>query len=153
MFSIRQKREISEKIQTILRETNHPELSKEEIEFHLHVKGSSNWSWADIKNNGAVINPEAEANPHNEKIEGDNKMIYKIKEPNAETISEEKKLTLSCGIDNEGSFILFAERESELKYRIFSLKKDGTGYLFSYIDDDIGLKLDSKGKLIIKEGF
>jgi hypothetical protein len=65
MFSIRQKIEISEKVQQILRETNHPELPKEEIKFLLHVEGEEPWSWADIRNNGAISNPEI--NPWNEK--------------------------------------------------------------------------------------
>jgi len=64
MFSIRQKRDISEKIQKILRETNHPELPEGEIQFQIHVEGKEHWSWADIKNNGAVTNPEI--NIHNE---------------------------------------------------------------------------------------
>lgn len=57
MFSVKQKREISDKVQKILRETNHPELPEGEIQFHLHVDGAESWSWADIKNNGAVTNP------------------------------------------------------------------------------------------------
>lgn len=65
MFSVRQKREIAEKVQKILRETNHPELPHEEIQFDLHVVGAESWSWADIKNNGAVKNPEVK--PWNEK--------------------------------------------------------------------------------------
>ena len=64
MFSIREKRLISDKVQQILRETNHPELPKGEIQFHLHVDGQESWSWADIKNNGAIKNPKI--NPHNE---------------------------------------------------------------------------------------
>lgn len=40
MFSVRQKREIAEAIQKILRETNHPELPKGEIHFKLHVYGA-----------------------------------------------------------------------------------------------------------------
>ena len=64
MFSIRQKREISEAVQQILAETNHPELPSHEIEFHLHVKGAESWSWADIKNNGSVKTPGM--NIHNE---------------------------------------------------------------------------------------
>lgn len=64
MFSVRQKREIAEKIQQILRETDHPELPEDEIKFHLHVEGAAKWSWADIKNNGAVDAPDV--NPHNE---------------------------------------------------------------------------------------
>jgi hypothetical protein len=65
MFSVRQKREIADKIQAILRETNHPELPKEgEIKFFIHVQGAENWSWADIRNNGSVTEPNV--NPHNE---------------------------------------------------------------------------------------
>jgi len=64
MFSIRQKREIAEKVQKILRETNHPELPKGEIAFSLHVNGAEAWSWADIRNNGSVAHPEK--NPWNE---------------------------------------------------------------------------------------
>jgi len=64
MFSVRQKRELAEKVQAILRETNHPELPKGEIQFSLHVDGAESWSWADIRNNGAVSEPGA--NPWNE---------------------------------------------------------------------------------------
>lgn len=65
MFSVRQKKEIAEKVQQILRETNHPELPKGEIQFLLHVDGAALWSWADIRNNGTVQNPNV--NPWNEK--------------------------------------------------------------------------------------
>lgn len=64
MFSIQQKREISEAVQKILRKTNHPELPKGEIQFQLHVDGAEDWSWADIENNGAVTHPDV--NPWNE---------------------------------------------------------------------------------------
>jgi len=64
MFSVSQKREIAEKVQQILRETNHPELPNTEIQFCLHVVGAESWSWADIRNNGAVSNPGV--NPFNE---------------------------------------------------------------------------------------
>lgn len=65
MFSLRQKREIADKVQTILRETAHPELPDGEINFLLHVEGADpSWSWADICNNGAVSNPNI--NPWNE---------------------------------------------------------------------------------------
>ena len=64
MFSARQKREIADAVQKILRDTSHPELPQEEINFHLHVDGAEAWSWADIRNNGAVTNPGV--NPHNE---------------------------------------------------------------------------------------
>lgn len=68
MFSIRQKREISEAIQKILRETNHPELPEGEIKFFLHVEGDESWSWADIRNNGDVLHPGI--NFHNESQDG-----------------------------------------------------------------------------------
>jgi len=64
MFSVRQKREIAGKIQLLLKETQHPELPEGEIEFSLHVNGAEPWSWADITNNGRIINPSV--NPHNE---------------------------------------------------------------------------------------
>lgn len=58
MFSLRQKREIAEAVQTILRATGHPELPTGEIQFHLHVWGAEAWSWADIRNNGSVPVPD-----------------------------------------------------------------------------------------------
>ncbi len=64
MFSIRQKREIADAVQTILRNTNHPELPAEEIKFLLCVEGAESWSYAEIKNNGSVIQPDI--NPWNE---------------------------------------------------------------------------------------
>lgn len=64
MFSVQQKREIADKVQTILRETKHPELPDSEIQFQLHVVGAEDWSWADIENNGSVPNPSV--NFHNE---------------------------------------------------------------------------------------
>ena len=64
MFSVDQKRQISEKVQQVLRETKHPELPESEIQFSLHVVGADSWAWADICNNGAVLNPGV--NPHNE---------------------------------------------------------------------------------------
>jgi hypothetical protein len=65
MFSVRQKREIADAVQSILRNTNHPELPAGEISFSLHVDGAQAYSWADIQNNGAVLNPTV--NPHNER--------------------------------------------------------------------------------------
>ena len=64
MFSIKQKREISEKIQKILRNTAHPELPDTEIKFAIHIEGATRMSWAMIENNGAITNPSI--NPHNE---------------------------------------------------------------------------------------
>ena len=67
MFSTQRKREISDAVQKILRATGHPELPETEIQFHLHVDGAASWSYADIKNNGAVVDPET--NQHNEEQE------------------------------------------------------------------------------------
>ncbi len=64
MFSVRQKREIADAVQKILRDTNHPELPEGEIRFILHVDGAQEWSFANIENNGAVPNPGV--NPRNE---------------------------------------------------------------------------------------
>lgn len=53
MFSTRQKQEISEAVQKILRETKHSELPEGEIKFLLHVIGAEAWSFANIENNSA----------------------------------------------------------------------------------------------------
>lgn len=65
MFSVAQKRQIADAVQLILRATNHPELPPGEIQFALHVDGAESWSWADIRNNGAVTRPDV--NPWNER--------------------------------------------------------------------------------------
>ena len=70
MFSVNQKREISDKVQQILKDTKHPELPEGEIQFSLHVDGTEGWSWADIKNNGSIENPGV--NPWNEKQDPNN---------------------------------------------------------------------------------
>ena len=64
MFSVRQKRDISDAVQKILRDTNHPELPDTEIKFELDVLGAESWSYASIRNNGAITDPGV--NPHNE---------------------------------------------------------------------------------------
>ena len=58
MFSDQKKHEISEAVQKILRDTNHPELPKTEIQFQLNVLGAEPWSWAIIKNNGSINPPD-----------------------------------------------------------------------------------------------
>lgn len=68
MFSVQQKRDIAEKVQQVLRSTNHPELPEGEIQFELHVVGATSMSWADIRNNAAVPSPGV--NPHNEAQDG-----------------------------------------------------------------------------------
>lgn len=65
MFSVKQKREIADAIQALLRATGHPELPVTEIQFGLYVEGAESWSWAGIRNNGAVTTPGI--NPWNER--------------------------------------------------------------------------------------
>lgn len=64
MFSVRQKRDIADAVQKIIRATNHPELPQGEIRFKLEVLGAEPWSFAVILNNGSIANPSV--NPHNE---------------------------------------------------------------------------------------
>jgi hypothetical protein len=64
MFSVDEKRKIADAVQKILRETRHPELPDGEIQFALRVNGAEGWSWAHIRNNGAV--PVPDVNPWNE---------------------------------------------------------------------------------------
>lgn len=66
MFSVRQKQEIADKIQKIIRETDHPELPEGEISFSIHIEGAGSWSWADIQNNGFYADKEPSINPWNE---------------------------------------------------------------------------------------
>lgn len=79
MFSVRQKREISEAVQKILRDTNHPELPEGEISFNLHVSGAEAWSWADIQNNAAVYAPGV--NLWNEKQDPCNSASNEVSSP------------------------------------------------------------------------
>ncbi len=65
MFSVAEKRQISDAVQQILRATNHPELPAGEVNFRLHVDGAEPRSWAEIRNNGAVAVPSV--NPWNER--------------------------------------------------------------------------------------
>lgn len=68
MFSVSQKREISDAIQKILRDTNHPELPDGEIRFRIHIIGENpSCQWADIVNNGHCVMPSV--NPHNEALD------------------------------------------------------------------------------------
>ena len=70
MFSVQQKRMIAAAVHQVLRSTLHPELPPEpaEVTFTLHVEGAEPWSWAVIRNNGAVNDAQAAegANVHNE---------------------------------------------------------------------------------------
>lgn len=53
MFSPKVKKEIAEKVQSILQQINDDELPSGEIQFILHVDGAEGWSWANIRNQSA----------------------------------------------------------------------------------------------------
>ena len=84
MFSVRQKREIADEVQAMLRETNHPELPTGEIQFELKVIGREAWSWAEIRNNGAV--PLPSVNPHNERMDTSNAQVDAPEKAQEETV-------------------------------------------------------------------
>lgn len=94
MFSVQQKRDISDAVQKILRATKHAELPPTgEISFALHVNGAGDWSWADIQNNGAVGDPGM--NPHNELMasipeEEGRGLIERAKELTGQSVPEAK---------------------------------------------------------------
>lgn len=60
MFSIKEKRQIADAIQRILRATENSELSDGEIPFHIYVDGFDHNSWANIYNNGVIAPKEDE---------------------------------------------------------------------------------------------
>ena len=137
MFSVQQKRDISDAVQKILRATAHAELpTSGEISFTLHVDGAEDWSWADIQNNGAVGDPGV--NPHNEL------MASVSEEEGRGLIEQAKKITGDTPdpratpeefykemLDNQ--FITLKEDNQSLHTRIESLetaiKQLGTGQL------------------------
>lgn len=51
MFSMEQKRKISEIVEKAILKLNHPEMPKEKPKFKLHIDGEKSWSFADIKPN------------------------------------------------------------------------------------------------------
>ena len=66
MFSIQEKRQIAEEIEKLLLNFNHPEMPTEKPVFTLEVIGKETWSWAVIKPNWEITEPEKTANPWNE---------------------------------------------------------------------------------------
>ena len=51
MFSVPQKRQISQAVEKVLLDLHHPEMPVEKPRFHLRVEGAESWSWADIEPN------------------------------------------------------------------------------------------------------
>ena len=64
MFSAAEKKKISEAIEKVLLEINHPEMPKEKPVFKLHVDGKESCSWADIEPNW-IFNKDNVPVPHN----------------------------------------------------------------------------------------
>ncbi len=112
MFSVIQKRQISDAVQKILKDTNHPELPDGEIKFQLHVDGAESWSWADIHNNGSVGEPSV--NPHNEKNDTANSGELMI-EINAGDFQELESMYSVAVENNEESFV-FKDRRVLVEY-------------------------------------
>ena len=98
MFSVRQKREIADKIQQVLRNTGHPELPEHEINFKLNVYGATSMSHADIFNNGAV--PDPSVNPHNEQ-----------QDPHSDELANKRLTSSAYGQGMEQTFERYDDRE------------------------------------------
>lgn len=47
--------ELSDRIQSLLREFSSSDVSEEEIQFRLIVFGKEFWNWGDIRNNGSSL--------------------------------------------------------------------------------------------------
>ena len=66
MFSLEEKRKISEAVEKVLLEIDHPEMPKDRPDFRLHVDGKESWSWADIEPNWKYENGGATTTVWNE---------------------------------------------------------------------------------------
>ena len=71
MFSRKQKQMISEAVEKVLLEIDHPEMPKNKPMFELAVVGREPWSWAVIKPNWTYENKEPESSEWNEKNDGE----------------------------------------------------------------------------------
>jgi len=67
MFSLKQKQEISAKVEEVIMSFKHPEMPTEKPDFTLNIKGKESWSWAEIKPNWTFHKDNQPGiNPHNE---------------------------------------------------------------------------------------
>ena len=66
MFSVRQKKMISESIEKLIRYINHPEMDNDNIRFRIHIDGKEPWSFADITDNKTAQDNGVRVNPWNE---------------------------------------------------------------------------------------
>lgn len=72
MFSVAQKRHISEAVEKALLELHHPEMPTQKPSFKLHVDGKESWSWAEIQPNWTYDDKNKPGvNPWNEKVAKD----------------------------------------------------------------------------------
>ena len=58
MFDQNEKQWIAKEVEKILLKLNHPEMTKEKVNFKLHVDGAEDWSWADIVPNHEFASQE-----------------------------------------------------------------------------------------------
>ena len=69
MFSVAQKRQISQAVEKVLLDLHHPEMPVEKPRFHLRVEGAESWSWADIEPNWTFDDAHKPGvNPFNEQV-------------------------------------------------------------------------------------
>lgn len=66
MFSVAQKRQISEAVEKAILAIGHPEMPAEKPKFKLHIDGKESWSYADIEPNWVYDDKEPGVNPWNE---------------------------------------------------------------------------------------
>ena len=121
MFSIQQKRDIADAVQRILQATHHPELPPDsgEISFNLHVDGAAAWSFADIRNNGAVGAPDM--NPHNE-------LMASIPEQEARDLIETSKMMFDARSPDELMKEMLTGEINLLRDRLNALVKAVEGF-------------------------
>ena len=124
MFSVRQKREISDNVQKVLRETSHPELGKNEITFLLIVHGKENWSYAEIRNNGSIKTPSI--NPHNEAMDYSLKEDKHLNKYDGTKNRKEKldNILVRIDLDTDEKILEFI-RHPNWRYRLLSVRGIG----------------------------
>jgi hypothetical protein len=139
MFSVQQKREIAAAVQRILRDTNHPELPVGEIQFSLHVAGAESWSWADIRNNGSVTEPDV--NPWNE-LHDHFSMALSPSLPNGAVIVYREKVL-------DRWIVLCRREKSDVQHEWVTWCCDNEGDAFwgHYFSDDKRAKADYKQRV------
>jgi len=139
MFSGKEKKMISQKLEEILLELKHPEMPDERPSFKLHVDGKEDWSWADIEPNW-TFNEENKpgGSPWNEL----SRIITEggIKEEGKEPISFEKD-----ELSNDLTFY-FTEKDGTQK-EVLKIKAEGFWVEGRKVEDDLSIYEAFKGWL------